>query len=111
MTYTKLNPEFKAKWIAALRSGEYIQGEKYLYKAGRYCCIGVACAVAGIPEEEICGVGLIEDNAFLVRHPELSPLSSCDIKTNADAAMPLTDMNDIQGKSFNEIADWIEENL
>jgi hypothetical protein len=42
------NPEFKAKWIAALESGEYEQGRNSLKTSdGRYCCLGVACVVAG----------------------------------------------------------------
>lgn len=33
------------RWIAALRSGEYKQGESFLCSEGRYCCLGVACEV------------------------------------------------------------------
>lgn len=50
----KLTPEFKAKWIAALRSGEYIQTGsrlKFEYKRlngsteVRHCCLGVAADI------------------------------------------------------------------
>ena len=43
----KMKPEVKAKWIAALRSGKYKQGKKFLNKEGtRFCCLGVLCDLA-----------------------------------------------------------------
>lgn len=42
-----MNPEIKAKWVAALRSGEYLQGTGQLLNtysgASKYCCLGVLC--------------------------------------------------------------------
>lgn len=38
-----MNPEFKTRWIAALRSGEYEQGAGWLRSGDRFCCLGVAC--------------------------------------------------------------------
>lgn len=40
---TKMNPEVKARWVAALRSGEYKQGKEFLRYGGRFCCLGVLC--------------------------------------------------------------------
>ncbi len=37
-----MDQEFKAKWVAALRSGKYVQGKGALAKDGRFCCLGVA---------------------------------------------------------------------
>jgi len=35
---------FKLKdWTDKLRSGDYEQGEQYLNKEGKYCCLGVLC--------------------------------------------------------------------
>lgn len=31
------------KWVAALRSGDYKQGQNYLCQGDCYCCLGVAC--------------------------------------------------------------------
>jgi hypothetical protein len=45
----KMNPEVKAKWVEALRSGDYHKGQFGLrYKtpeghADGYCCLGVLC--------------------------------------------------------------------
>jgi hypothetical protein len=41
--------ELKAKWLEALRSGNYPQGKKRLRSEDGWCCLGVLCNVAGIP--------------------------------------------------------------
>lgn len=40
-------------WIAALRSGEYKQAQGRMYNEFQdaYCCLGVACKLAGVPLE------------------------------------------------------------
>lgn len=40
---TKMNPEVKAKWVAALRSGEYKQTSYALKDRYGHCCLGVLC--------------------------------------------------------------------
>jgi len=41
-----MDPEIKANWLAALRSGEYTQAEGQLHDGGnKYCCLGVLCVV------------------------------------------------------------------
>lgn len=47
----KLKPDVKAKWLEALRSGQYQQGRFYLHREldeGRdqFCCLGVLCDIA-----------------------------------------------------------------
>lgn len=37
-----MNRELVQAWIAALRSGEYAQGNLSLHPAGKFCCLGVA---------------------------------------------------------------------
>lgn len=49
------------KWIKALKSGYYKQGEGYLLKNNRYCCLGVAYQIAGAEKEDIIGKGLPSD--------------------------------------------------
>lgn len=36
-----MNPEIKEKWIAALESGEYEQGQQCLNDNNKFCCLGV----------------------------------------------------------------------
>lgn len=39
-----MKAKIKAKWLEALRSGEYVQGKNALKtKEGKYCCLGVLC--------------------------------------------------------------------
>ncbi len=38
-----MNPEIKAKWVAALRSGEYKQATGRLRVDDSFCCLGVLC--------------------------------------------------------------------
>lgn len=40
-----MDQEIKWRWIKALRSGHYRQGEGMLYENGSYCCLGVLCDV------------------------------------------------------------------
>ena len=98
-----LTPEFKEKWVKALRSGKYSQGESYLMSPivdgdDLYCCLGVACDIQGI--ELGCN--------------EQYPADDYDVpnmlKAKSDVAEFLADKND-NAWNFNHIADWIEEYL
>ena len=54
-----MDPIKKAMWVADLRSGDYEQGQGFLCREGKFCCLGVLAdqAVrAGVipqPEEEL----------------------------------------------------------
>ena len=41
-----MNPEIRARWTAALRSGDYQQGREQLHYGGTWCCLGVLCDLA-----------------------------------------------------------------
>lgn len=93
-----LDAKLKAKWIEALRSGEYEQGKFSFELGGRFCCLGVLCRVMGQSTKEPGGIG---DNWMAVS----------DVIPDGDTQRDLWRMNDIQDKSFDEIADYIEKNL
>ena len=40
----------REEWITALESGEYKQRKNFLRVGNEYCCFGVACELAKIPE-------------------------------------------------------------
>lgn len=99
--YEKIDPEFKAKWIAALRSGKYIQGQKYLQADGKFCCLGVACDV-------------IDSNGWKNTAGWTAVIPSetaARLNLEINVQKQLWKLNDHEGRSFLEIADWIEENL
>lgn len=100
-----MNAELKAKWIAALRSGEYPQGRGALLTPdGGMCCMAVLREVAYPGNRESEGGRNSKMPAAMAR--ELGVLNIAPI---------LEDMNDGTNRkpkhSFPEIADHIEQNL
>lgn len=108
--------ELIEKWLKALESGKYKQGDTYLIQKGRkenkYCCLGVLCEVYGsdmgrlMKNETSClpntvankvGMGLLGDftNPVYYRGHKYQTLAM---------------MNDF-GISFKTIAKIIRENL
>ncbi len=106
----KLPIEFKEKWIAALRSGEYEQGEIMLHYKGTFCCIGVACVISGYSLLELDETGY----AYSFKFPRVPDVISGSAAGN-NIVKTLANMNDgtdgIRKHSFLEIADYIEANL
>lgn len=101
-------PKQLVEWIAALRSGKYEQGRGLLCsRAGKYCCLGVYAEINGLfigvdSLGDLVVAGDVGDNmdGFLRR----------DV-IDEDLQSQLTTMNDRAGKSFLEIADWLEQNV
>lgn len=104
----KLPIEFKSKWIAALRSGEYIQTKDVFYnkRTDSYCCLGVAAVLCDMSKDDIVNVGEPEDLPIEFEEMPVVPVFS-----NRKVFGQLIKMNDYEDKTFPEIADWIEENL
>lgn len=107
-----LNPEFKAKWIAALRSGNYKQTKYVLKSDDRYCCLGVACEVAGLKDGGTTKgsssfVGPNGDDNHLIM-----PYSAAHALRLDDGDQKILGrMNDSEDSTFAQIADYIEANL
>ena len=115
--------ENRAKWVKALRSGKYKQGDTVLFnrKEKSYCCLGVLCVTAGLkpvktkidketvdmfegtwavaPPRAMDFVGLVSAGGAF---QDVSKAYGQDF-TNA-----LWQLNDIAKLSFEEIADIIE---
>jgi hypothetical protein len=111
-----MNPEIKTKWLEALRSGKYKQGNRVLRKTtddqDEYCCLGVLCDLIS-PEKwhkpEIgTWVAFLSTNGDKKRHfPPDEIMRVAGLSTeNGDT---LAGKND-EGESFEEIAKYIEEN-
>ncbi len=46
----RINPELKAQWVEALRSGKYTQGQLMLRTPDNdFCCLGVLCDITNVP--------------------------------------------------------------
>jgi hypothetical protein len=99
-----MDEKLKAKWVKALRSRTYRQGDGMLLNRGKYCCLGVLCRIAGAPVALIRGRLMPSDIGK--EYSKLLRLSTQKILSN---------MNDGFGgkdkRSFREIADYIEKHL
>lgn len=103
-----MNPQYKEKWLKALRSGEYKQGGGYLQRDGKFCCLGVLCEIAEVPFT-LAPLNIREYRDAGQYHLDERLLERFGL--SIDDQEELVRMNDILGNSFAEIVDYIEENL
>ena len=123
-----MNQELKAKWVAALRSGKYTQGQGYLHRVidgqERFCCFGVACDLAwrdGEVERRDEGGVMFYEEGDCYPPPSMAELflgeESFDnpdwtlYYENAfgdEYYVALDRLNDVYGLTFDQIADMIE---
>lgn len=112
-----MDAEIKSKWVTALRSGEYIQGEGALKRRFAdepvvHCCIGVLAEVAGLQLDERPGAAdrtvrwSVDGDDGQLSDAILEQLGLTD-----ETQSELIDMNDNRDFDFNDIAHYIEENL
>jgi hypothetical protein len=104
-----MNPEWKAKWIAALRSGAYKQGRRNLRDdLDNFCCVGVLCDIvnpnawsdATHTPVKVFEKGYYSILPHSVREKVGGPLDE-DVYYS---------MNDRALMTFDEIANYIEAN-
>lgn len=118
-----MTPKLKAKWLAALRSGNYTQGQGVLNKDNKMCCLGVLCDVAGYkwkswdgdPNFKICSAGrlFIEKEKVRIKLGLPNEIHEVCYSLN-DGTIPNDNSKyniPHRRHSFKEIADWLEENL
>lgn len=123
-TYDKLDPQVKKEWLAALRSGDYLQANGYLkvlqnrQRKVHYCCLGVVADICKAPFVELpeknaqvdTNVRQLWGQGNAVNTGALSPGFMKSISLDDQAADELASMND-NGNSFKQIAKWIEKEL
>jgi hypothetical protein len=102
-----MQPELKAKWVAALRSGKYVQAHGRLKDmlanepAVSYCCLGVLCDIQGI-----------DTNAVQGYSDTFNPMGIEGHTIEEGMLNKLVELNDYPPHhNFMEIADYIERNL
>jgi hypothetical protein len=118
----KLPPRFKERWLEALDSGKYQKGigdlcsvdiadyrSSSLEEQSRFCCLGVAGRIQGIPEEAIYNKGFLEDDIILI-----GKKSKRNIPQVLHGENPVTTFlahrND-ETRTFKEVRNWIDKNL
>jgi len=112
-----LPPAFKKKWTAALRSGQYQQGTGFLKRDlaqgdAEYCCLGVACEIAGVKLNAQHRNTLILSSSKIKQQPAFAKIPKMLIGniTQNCVVEHLTSLNDSR-TPFSKIADWIDEHL
>lgn len=109
--YPKLPKKFKEKWLTALRSGKYKQGEGDMLTKGKndtFCCLGVGCKVIGLSIKQINNNGFPTDE--INRMPNYFAHER-NVNWQEQLAYMNDGVNGIKKKSFKQIANWIEKNL
>lgn len=125
----KMDPEVKAEWVQALRSGEYKQARGYLRRTldrgakeintqpQGFCCLGV---LTDLYCKQTGKGSWGPPNAFGSHFTSASSSSRTDLTQevsywsgldNGEVESELARKNDSGSYDFNQIADWIEEKL
>jgi len=107
-----MNKNIAMKWVKALRSGDYIQGNGQLKtEDGKFCCLGVLCEVT---KKQSGFINYTKMNDNYKQHNGGLPVKirkylemESHNGTLSRFKMCLTEMNDA-GRSFNKISDIIE---
>lgn len=113
-----MNEEIKKKWVEALRSGKYKQGEGYLRSADdKFCCLGVLCDIVSPEGWAKCLSGRYNHGVNGITLPG-KVSEATGVTSQGGIAVPvayggttchfLIELNDA-GATFEEIADVIEE--
>jgi hypothetical protein len=121
-----LPTEIKTRWLHALRSGEYTQTVEMLRRTltdggSGYCCLGVLAEVLEPGKlntyygEDFLDENITNNEEFIAVHGLEALCAEVDNSKSEYAPGStyedvLVNMND-GGKTFAEIADWIEEHL
>lgn len=107
-----MNAEIRDRWLAALRSGDYLQGTGSLRTVSdEFCCLGVLVDVVCPNEWEPVPVSGTTSFCFRGHQGTLPSVFKHDIGGINGYDDDLMNMNDIEGMTFEQIADWIEENI
>lgn len=126
-----MKPDIKQKFVAALRSGHYHQGQgrlaiqyvendQHLYT--EFCALGVLLHVMGVQPTEKLLLGTESHKGALRRKygfrfgPQryaaaIPPEYQNQAGIGCGDAETLICMNDSDNKTFPQIADWVQENL
>ena len=105
-----MTPELKAKWVEALRSGRYAQGNRRMRTRSvlgvrdTYCCLGVLCDVAGKRWDWVADFRYECEGT----NSSLTGAMQYDLGIGEQEQDLLIGLNDAWSATFDDIADYIE---
>src|SRR4051812_646937 len=103
-----MDQKLKTEWVAALRSGKYVQGRRQLETpSGANCCLGVLCRVAKV-EFNPLALSFFYEGYPMGVELSIEFAAHCGVSSVDEAH--LIAMNDT-GNTFEQIADYIEKHL
>lgn len=117
MSYKKIDPKVKRKWVKALRSGRYKQGQKRLRlddsKKTTYCCIGVLLKTMRAKwNGDYADFVKVNGEGVEIKSYDQPPFDFWEaLGSNHRVGDRLVRLNDIEGWDFKQIADWVEKNV
>lgn len=105
-----MDEKIAKRWVKALRSGRYKQGQVHLRVGDKHCCLGVLCRILRVkhnvgPE----GMYFYDGNPNLLADSVIAKVRMRSRTGILSSCQTLAALND-SGKSFAEIADIIEAN-
>lgn len=107
-----MKADVKQKWLEALRSGDYQQGKNVLRSsfgpANTYCCLGVLCDILPQAEWKPYNGRWRIWHGFEIEESYVPQNLASELELTHPHQRILARMND-EGRSFEEIADYIEE--
>lgn len=123
-----MNKEIKARWIQALRSGNYAQGKYNLRRQDSYCCLGVLCDIVKdevnynwLPVVDSLGTFYTIDRADEILpesvaiyaglndcSPQVEVMCTCEDEERFEF-LQIANLNDSGDYSFEQLADLIEK--
>ena|SRR5688500_2877066 len=118
----RLPKEFATRWLAALRSGKYDQANERLVDISghkwSYCCLGLAEYIEGQDPQLMYDREWTLPNCIILETDYESKVPTelqtefymRDTTRTQSLAGTLAHMNDT-GSTFEQIADWIEQNV
>jgi hypothetical protein len=111
-----MDQEVKTRWVEALHSGKYTQGQTKLRNTryddnDSFCCLGVLCDVLKVSCRSDRGMNYYQfgEEYYPSESHEEVPAKFCGLTD--DNINTLINMNDSSSKSFTEIANYIETEL
>lgn len=109
----KLDPDFKKRWVDALRTGKYKQTRNSLYdqETQGYCCLGIGYKVKFGKEPPIGKMLLTPRLRSIKDKQDLKVLNQSTNTEHGSVESLLIQKNDGDNWSFKKIATWIEKHL
>jgi hypothetical protein len=105
-----MKPKAKKAWVKALRSGKYRQAQTHLCKPdGSMCCLGVLYDIA--VDGYWVQTGVVWGAGGETWTGTLPPSVRTKLGLRVDEVAKLIRMNDTEGRTFDQIADWVDEHL